>query len=174
VAALLFARRGPGGGGVEPGGGVQVTGPLVEVRRHRGVPRDAVVHLGEGGQPGRGAVGLADRDRAVEPDDGVVGEPEELVVPRDDLRPVGLGIGPRVGVQGGDGGLRLELAEAVAGERRLQDRVPSGDSPWASASSPVPSSRFPKSSMNRMWALISSGVHWSMGAHSTTGVAPPP
>ena len=95
---------------------MSVTGLLVQVRRNSGVPRDVGVHLGERGQPGLSAVGLADRDRAVEADDRAVGEAQQLVVPADDLDPVGLVVRARVGVQGGDGRLGLVLAEVVAGE----------------------------------------------------------
>ena len=50
---------------------------------------------------------------------------QQLVVPLDDLHPVGLLGRLRVGVQGGDRGLRLVLAEPVARQRRLQDATPS-------------------------------------------------
>ena len=100
---------------------VRVTGLLVQVRRNSRVPRDIGVHLGERGQPGLSAIRLADRDRAVEADDRAVREAQQLVVPADDLDPVGLVVRARIGVQGGDGGLGLVLAEVVAGEGGLED-----------------------------------------------------
>ena len=95
------------------------------------------IHLFEGGQAGLRPVRLTHRDRAVQPDDRAVGEPVQLVVPLDDLHPVGLVRRPRVGVQGGDRGLRLVLAEPVAGQRRpagsprprRSARCPSGTGP---------------------------------------------
>ena len=61
-------------------------------------------------QPGGGAEDVADRDRAPEHRGGalahrVVGEGDEVVVPGEDLRPVGLLSACRVVVQGGDSGL---------------------------------------------------------------------
>ncbi len=99
----------------------------MEVRGGRGVAGQGVVELHERGQAGARSVGLAHGDRAVEPDDGAVGEAEEFVVPLDDLDPVGLLGGGRVGVQGRDGGLGLVLAQAVAGEGRLEDHDALGD-----------------------------------------------
>ena len=87
----------------------------------------ARVQRREGRQPGARTVGLADGHRAVEPHDRAVGQPHELVVPLDDLHPVGLPGGRRVGVQRGDRGLGLVLAQPVAGQRRLQDGDPLGD-----------------------------------------------
>ena len=52
---------------------------------------------------------------------------DELVVPLDDLHPVGLVGGLRVGVQRRDRRLRLVLAEPVAGQRGLQHRHALGD-----------------------------------------------
>lgn len=67
--------------------------------------------------------------RAVEPDDRTAGQARQLVVPLDDLHPVGL-LGARgVRVEGGDGGLGLEFAQPVAGEGGLQDRDALGDRP---------------------------------------------
>ena len=69
-------------------------------------------------QPGGGAEDVADRDRAPEHRGGVlahrvVGEGDEVVVPGEDLRPVGLLGAGRVVVQGGDGGLDLVAAGAL-------------------------------------------------------------
>ena len=49
-----------------------------------------VADLGQRGEPGRRAVRLADGDGPVEPHDRGVGEAEQLVVPLDDLHPIGL------------------------------------------------------------------------------------
>ena len=83
-------------------------------------------------QPGGGAEDVADRDRAPEHRGGVLahrvlGEGDEVVVPGEDLRPVGLLGACRVVVQGGDGGLDLVAAGALNGERRLQDAHALGD-----------------------------------------------
>src|SRR5207342_208171 len=83
-------------------------------------------------QAGGRAEGVADRDGAAEHRGGVlahrvVGEGDEVVVPGEDLRPVGvLGAG-RVVVQGGDGGLDLVAPGALNGQRRLQDANALGD-----------------------------------------------
>ncbi len=75
---------------------------------------------------------MADRDRAAEHRRGVlayrvVGEGDEVVVPSEDLRPVGLLGARRVVVQGGDGGLDLVTPGALHGQRRLQDAHALGD-----------------------------------------------
>ena len=51
----------------------------------------------------------------------VVGEGDEVVVPGEDLRPVGLLGAGRVVVEGGNGGLDLIATGALNGQRRLQD-----------------------------------------------------
>ena len=56
-------------------------------------------------------------------------EPHELVVPLDDLHPVGLLGRPGVGVERGDGGLGLVLAQAVTGEGCLEHLDALGDQP---------------------------------------------
>ena len=113
----------------------QVAAELVQVAAD-GVPAVAVAeHLAQPvglAQPGGGAVDVADRDRAAEHGGGVlvhrvVGEGDEVVVPGEDLRPVGLLGAGRVVVQGGDRGLDLVAAGALKGERRLQDAHALGD-----------------------------------------------
>ena len=64
-----------------------------------------------GREAGHGAIGLAEGDGPVELHDRAVGEPEQLVLPADDLHPAGLLGARRVGVQGGDSGLGLEVTE---------------------------------------------------------------
>ncbi len=54
---------------------------------------------------------------------------EQLVVPLDDLDPVGLLDAGRVGVERGDRGLGLVLAEPVARERGVDEVDPLGDEP---------------------------------------------
>jgi len=83
-------------------------------------------------QPRGGAEHMADRDRAAEHGGGVlarrvVAEGEQVVVPGEDLWPVGLLGAGRVVVQGGDGGLDLVAAGATGGQRRLQDAHALGD-----------------------------------------------
>ena len=74
-------------------------------------------------------VGLADRDDAIESNDRSVGVAQQLVVPLDDLHPIGLLDQRRVGVQRGDRRLGLELAETVSSERPLQELDRFGDQP---------------------------------------------
>src|SRR3954453_8611680 len=81
VVALGEVRRVLRGVRVETGGELEVAVLLVEMRRDRLAARDALVDLGECGQPRGRAVGLADRDGTVESHDRSVGEPEQLVVP---------------------------------------------------------------------------------------------
>ena len=108
--------RGPAGGlDVRRAGGGQVAVELVQVAAD-GMPPVAVAeHLAQPvglEQPGGGTEDVADRDRASEHRGGllahrVVGEGDEVVVPGEDLRPVGLLGARRVVVQGGDRGLDL-------------------------------------------------------------------
>ncbi len=102
---------------------------LMEVRSDRFAPRDVFVDLGQCRQSCERAVGLADCDGAVEPDDRSVGEPEELVVPLHNLDPVGLLDTRHVGMERGDRRLRLVFAELIARERSLCDGDPLGDEP---------------------------------------------
>src|SRR5713101_9483721 len=75
--------------GIKAGSEFEIVVLLVEVRGDRFAPRDVFVDLGQYRQSCGRAVGLADCDRTVEPDDRSVGEPEQLVVPLHDLDPVG-------------------------------------------------------------------------------------
>ncbi len=127
MVAFGEAGRLPGGLGVEAGRGRQVAVALVQVGGDGGVAGQGGVELGQGGQAGPRAVGLADRDGPVEAGHRAAGEAHQFVVPLDDLHPVGLLGRPGVGVQRGDGGLGLELAEPVAGERRLEHVDALGD-----------------------------------------------
>jgi hypothetical protein len=63
------------------------------------------------------AVGLANGYSPVEAGHRAIGEAHQLVVPLDDLHPVGLLDRLSVGLQRGNGGLGLELAQSVAGKR---------------------------------------------------------
>src|SRR5438105_15275173 len=76
--------------GIKAGSEFEIAVLLVKVRGDRLAPRDVFVHLGQCRQSCGRAVGLADCDRTVEPDDRSVGEREQLVVPLHDLDPVGL------------------------------------------------------------------------------------
>ena len=62
--------------GVEAGGELEIAVLLVEVRGDRIASRDRFVDLGQRLQSGERAIGLADGDGAVEPDDRGVGEAE--------------------------------------------------------------------------------------------------
>ncbi len=71
-------------------------------------------------QSGGGTEDVADRDRAAEHRggvlaDGLLGQRDDVVVPGEDLRPVGLLGARRVVVQGGYGGLDLVAAGALNG-----------------------------------------------------------
>ncbi len=77
-------------------------------------------------QTGGRAEHVPDRDRAPQHRCRVLahrvgGEAHEVVVPGEDLRPVGLLGAGRVVVQRGDGGLDLVAAGPLDGQRRLQD-----------------------------------------------------
>ena len=62
--------------GIEAGCELEIAVLLMEVRGDRFAPRDVFVDLGQCRQSCERAVGLADCDRTVEPDDRSVGEPE--------------------------------------------------------------------------------------------------
>jgi hypothetical protein len=70
---------------------------------------------------------LRERNRAVERDDRVRGDSEQLVVQLEDLTPVGLRGGRGVAVHGVDGRLDLVRAGSVAAEAAPDDRLPLGD-----------------------------------------------
>ena len=132
-SATFVARA--GGLDVRHGGSGQVAVELVQVAAD-GMPSVAVAeHLAQPiglEQPRGGTEDVADRDRAAEHGGGVlahrvVGEGDEVVVPGEDLRPVGLLGAGRVVVQGGDGGLDLVAPGALGGQRRLQDAHALGD-----------------------------------------------
>lgn len=63
----------------------------------------------------------------IEPHDRAVGERDEFVVPLDDLHPVRLIRGLRVGVQRSNRRLRQVLAKAIAGQRGLKHSHTFGD-----------------------------------------------
>src|SRR3712207_6842870 len=81
MVAFCAAGRVASGVGIEAGSDLEIAVLLVEVRGARLAPGDLLVPLVQGRRPRRRAVGLPDCDRAVEPDDGSVGEPEQFVVP---------------------------------------------------------------------------------------------
>src|SRR5688500_14175159 len=129
VIAFGDVRGAPGGLRVRRGGGGQVAVELVQVAAD-GMPPVAVAeHLAQPvglEQPRSGTDHVADRDRAAEHGGGVLarrvlGEGDEVVVPGEDLRPIGLPGARRVVVQGGDGRLDLVAPGAMGGQRRLQD-----------------------------------------------------
>ena len=99
----------------------------MEICGDRFPPGDPFVDRSEGREPSTRAVGFAHGDRAVESDDGRVGQAEQLVVPLHDLDPVGLLHAPRVSVERGDRGLCLVLAQPVARQRSLHDLDTLGD-----------------------------------------------
>jgi hypothetical protein len=101
----------------------------VEVGRNGGRAGQGGVERCQGSEAGPRTLSLTHGDRPVQAGHRVVGEADHFVVPLDDLRPVGLLGRPRVGVERGDGGLGLVLAEAIAGERRLQYVHALGDQP---------------------------------------------
>ena len=98
MVALGDVCRAPGGFGVRRAGGRQIAPELVQVATDS-LPAVVVgEYLAQPvglAQPGGGAEGVADRDRAAEHGGGVpahrvVGEGDQVVVPVEDLRPVGL------------------------------------------------------------------------------------
>ncbi len=90
VGAFLQTRGVASGLGVQARRGAEIAVALVEVSGDGAATRDVVGNLGQRREPGRGAVGLADRNGPVEPDDRRIGEPEQLVIPADDLKPISL------------------------------------------------------------------------------------
>ena len=142
-SATSVARS--GGLRVRRTGGRQVAAQLVQVAADRVPPMTLAEHLAQPvglAQPRGGAEHVADRDRAAEHRGGVlahrvVAERDQVVVPGEDLRPVGLLGACRIVVQGGDGGLDLVAAGALLRQRRLQHahalgdlaRCPSGSCP---------------------------------------------
>src|SRR5215210_2202624 len=98
VVALGDVRRAPGGLDVRRGGSGQVAVELVQVAADGMPPVALAEHLAQPiglEQPRGGSEHVADRDRAAEHGGGVlahrvVGEGDEVVVPGEDLRPVGL------------------------------------------------------------------------------------
>ena len=80
LAHLMVAFRQVGGAasgvGIKPGRQFEIAVFLMEIGGDRISPRDVGVDAGEGRQSCGGAVGLADCNGAVEPDDRSVGEPE--------------------------------------------------------------------------------------------------
>jgi hypothetical protein len=121
VVALGDVCGQTGGLRVRDGGGIEVAAELVQVAADR-VPPVAVADHGAQpvglAQPGRRPEDVADRDRASEDGGGVlayrlVGQADEVVIPREDLRPVGLLGACGVVVQSRDGGLDLVPAGAL-------------------------------------------------------------
>lgn len=111
----------PGRAGVQAGRKVEVATAFVKVRSDCVSAFDVVIDVCEGVESGFWSVGFGDRDDPIEARDRSVGEAEQLVVPLDDLGPVGLVELRGVGVQRRNRRLGLVLAEAVARERVLQD-----------------------------------------------------
>jgi hypothetical protein len=78
-------------------------------------------------QPGERPVDLADHHRPAQRGGRIVGERDQVVVPGQYLRPVGLLGGGSVIVEGGDRRLDLVLAPPIPGERGLRDADAVGD-----------------------------------------------
>jgi hypothetical protein len=76
VVAFGEVRCVASGVGIKAGREFEIAVLFVEVRGDRFAPRDVFVDLGQGCQSCERAIGLADCDRTVEPDDRSVGEPE--------------------------------------------------------------------------------------------------
>ena len=136
--------------------------PLLPIAEHCGDP----LGLGEAG---RGARDVSDGDRSVEHRGGVVvvgvvAQRDQLVVPLEDLRPVGLRRRRGVGMERGDRRLDLVAARALLGERALQDRD-------ASAISAVSQSDRSCSSSGTNWPSASvragSRACWSISSASS-------
>src|SRR5438128_10273405 len=139
VVALSDVCGAAGGLRVRCAGGGHVAGELVEVAADRMPPMAVAEHLAQPvglAQPSGGTVHVADGDRPPEHRGRllahrVVAEGDQVVVPGEDLGPVGLLGARRVVVQGGDG--RLDLVAAggtvvrLRGQRRLQNVHALGD-----------------------------------------------
>ena len=135
VVSFDALGRSHGGGRVLIGGRLELAAELVEV----GADRVPLVPVAEGHphslglrETGASAGDVSDRNGSVE-DSGrvivlrIVAEGDQVVVPREDLWPVGLRRRPGVGVKRGDRGLDLVATRALLGERALQDRDTVGD-----------------------------------------------
>jgi hypothetical protein len=113
VIALCEVRRVAGRGRVEAGSELEIAVALVKMGRDRIAARDALVDVGQCPQSRGCAVRFAEGDGPVEPDDRSVGESKQLVVPLQDLDPVGVLEAGGVCVERGDRRLCLVLAELV-------------------------------------------------------------
>src|SRR5699024_1085968 len=127
MVAFCYVRCLLGRRGVETCRLRQVAIALMQVRGDRVIPRYVGVECRQSPKPGPRTIGLPDRDGTVQPGDGAVGEPYELVVPFDDLYPVGFLDRKRIRMQRCDSRLCLELAESVTSQRGLQDVDSLGD-----------------------------------------------
>jgi hypothetical protein len=90
VVALCEVRRVPGRDVVETGSEFKVAVALVEIGSDRISPRDVLIDVGQCCQSCERAVRFTDGNGTVESDDRSVGDSDELVVPLQDLHPVGV------------------------------------------------------------------------------------
>src|SRR5690606_31808465 len=113
---------------VRRGGSTEVPAKLMKVTAYRMPPVTVAEHLAKPlglSQPSGGAQDMADGNRPPQ-DRGrilthrVIGQSDQIVVPREDLQPVGLFGAGCVVVQCRDGGLYLIAARTANGQRRLQ------------------------------------------------------
>jgi hypothetical protein len=124
MVAFGRASRCGSGSTVVNGGNIEVSGAFMQVPAHGVDPVVAGQPFGDGVQctkTGKRSVHLAEGDGTAERRGWVVGECEKLVVPPEDLGPVGFGRGCGVVVQRRNRSLDLILATAIARECRLQD-----------------------------------------------------
>src|SRR5699024_1907093 len=127
MLSLGYAARPLGGPCVEFGGPAGLSCAFTQMRLDGEISGQTVIEAAQFGETGRRADGLAEGHGPIEADDRGVPESEELVVPVDDLRPVGGLDASGIGVQSRDCRLGLVFAEFVSGERRLQDPDALGD-----------------------------------------------
>ena len=126
VIALYHLNAPPSGSGVCLAGGCEVASQFEEVRPHGvpllSIPQHRTHPLGLG-EPRIGTGNVSDRDRPVEDSGWIVAiwfvaQGDELVVPLEDLAPVGLFRCRGVGVKRSDSRLDLIAAGALLGRAR--------------------------------------------------------
>ena len=109
-----------------------IAGHLLQVAAYRIEPvvaRELIVDGFQQVQSRRRSLDHRQRDRPVERDDRIAGQPFQFPVPVQDLWPVGLGGILRVVMQRRDGCLRLILADRVGAQCRRDQPYPLADLP---------------------------------------------
>src|SRR5690349_13690192 len=136
VALVRQAHRPLGRGLIAGPGGLVLAGHLEQVRAHRFEPvvtGDPPVGLepSEPFQAGAGAMGHRHRDGVVQRHDGIIADPQQQVIERQDLRPVGRPGARGFVMHGGDGGLKLVGPTSPRGSAPVTSATPSAIFAWS-------------------------------------------